>query len=528
MWASILRRRESSPLPPIEIQAPWAWSPWKKTAIKIVALAGLLFILMVGLALAGDPTGANTGTAADVVAKTAGSPTAGEIAADLGHVKISLNMFFLIFGGALVFFMQAGFAMVETGFCRSKNAVHVIMTNFVIFAIGTVCYWAVGYAFQFGGAGTFATLGGTQAMSGLASVASGWGLIGHQGFFLHGQSYDVAIIAMFFFQLVFMDTAATIPTGAMAERWKFSAFVVYGVFIAAILYPIYGNWVWGGGWLSALGRTIGAGHGAVDFAGSGVVHAVGGFAALAGAVVLGPRIGKFGKDGKPRAILGHNIPMAILGTIILVFGWIGFNGVSTLAATDLRFSVIIVNTFIACSFGCLAAMFLVWKVWGKPDPSMSANGMLAGLVAITAPCAFVSPIGAAIIGIVAGVLVVGSIIFVERYLKVDDPVGAVSVHGVNGLWGLIALGLFADGSYGSGWNGVAGTVRGLFYGGGGGQLGAQAIDAAVVVIWAFGLMYVFFRIQKKLQGIRVTRDEEMIGLDVPEMGVPAYPASPHL
>ncbi len=528
MWASILRRREPSQPPPLEIRPPWAWSPLKKTTVKILGIAGLFFVLIVGLAVAGDPTGASTGTAADIAAQTAGSPTVSEIAAGLGHVQVSLNMFFLIFGGALVFFMQAGFAMVETGFCRSKNAVHVIMTNFVIFAIGTVGYWAVGYAFQFGGVGTFATLGGTQALGGMASVASGWGVIGHQGFFLGGQNYDVAIIAMFFFQLVFMDTAATIPTGGMAERWKFSAFVVYGFFISIILYPIYGSWVWGGGWLAALGSNLGIGHGAIDFAGSGVVHAVGGFAALAGAMVLGPRIGKFGKDGKARSILGHNIPLAILGVIILVFGWVGFNGVSTLAATDLRFSIVIVNTFIAASFGCLASMFLAWKVWGKPDPSMTANGMLAGLVAITAPCAFVSPVGAAIIGIVAGVLVVGSIIFVERYLKVDDPVGAVSVHGVNGVWGLISLGLFADGSYGAGWNGVEGTVRGLFYGGGGGQLAAQAIDAVVVFVWAFGLAYIFFRIQKRVQGIRVTRDEEMIGLDVPEMGVPAYPASPHL
>ena len=523
-----VRAGRDSAAPWLEVRPPWAWSPLAKKTIIVVALAGLLFVMIAGLALAGDPSGTSTGTAADVTAQTAGSPTGAEMAADLGHVKISLNMFFLIFGGALVFFMQAGFALVETGFCRAKNAVHVIMTNFVIFAVGVVAYWAVGYAFQFGGAGTFATMGATQSMGALASVASGWGVIGHQGFFLSGHSYDVAIIAMFFFQLVFMDTAATIPTGAMAERWKFSAFVIYGFFIAAILYPIYGNWVWGGGWLSALGRNLSIGHGAIDFAGSGVVHAVGGFAALAGALVLGPRIGKFGKDGKPRTIMGHNIPMAILGTIILVFGWIGFNGVSTLAATDLRFSVIIVNTFIAASFGCIAAMFLVWKLWGKPDPSMTANGMLAGLVAITAPCAFVSPVGAAIIGIVAGLLVVGSIVFVERVLKVDDPVGAVSVHGMNGLWGLISLGLFADGSYGNGWNGVAGTVRGLFYGGGGGQLAAQVIDAAVVVIWAFGLMYLFFRIQKRVQGIRVTRDEEMIGLDVPEMGVPAYPASLHL
>ncbi len=507
---------------------PWAWSPLAKRVLIVVALTGLLLVLITGLALGNDPTGAATGTANDVAAQTAGSPTAAEIAADLGHVKISLNLFFLIFGGALVFFMQAGFAMVETGFSRSKNAVHVIMTNFVIFAIGCLAYWAVGFAFQFGGAGTFATLGGTQALSGATSVASGWSVIGHQGFFLAGHSYDVAIIAMFFFQLVFMDTTATIPTGAMAERWKFSAFVVYGVFIAAILYPIYGNWVWGGGWLSALGRNLGLGHGTVDFAGSSVVHAVGGFAALAGAVVLGPRIGKFGKDGKARAIFGHNIPLAILGCIVLVFGWIGFNGASTLAATDLRFPIVIVNTFLASATGCLAAMFLVWKVWGKPDPSMTANGMLAGLVAITAPCAFVTPIGAAIIGIVAGILVVGGIVFVERYLKVDDPVGAVSVHGLNGLWGLLAVGLFADGSYGEGFNGVAGTVRGLFYGGGWSQMAAQAIAAVVVVAWSFGLMYAFFKVQKRVQGIRVTREEEMIGLDIPEMGVPAYPASPHL
>jgi ammonium transporter, Amt family len=509
--------------PPTWKSVPWAWSPLKKRLLIFGFLTAFLVIMIVGLAWGNDPAGTATGTVKDVAAQTVGSPTAAEVAQELGHVKISLNVFYLIFGGALVFFMQLGFAMVETGFARSKNAVHVVMTNFIIFAIGVIGYWAVGFAFQFGGAGTFATLGGTQALTGEAGH-----VIGSQGFFLSGHSYDVAIIAMFFFQLVFMDTAATIPTGAMAERWKFSAFAIYGLFISMILYPIYGNWVWGGGWLSQLGNWAGLGHGVLDFAGSGVVHAVGGFAALAGAVVLGPRIGKYGKDGKSRAILGHNIPMAVFGCIILVFGWIGFNGASTLAATDLRFPVVIVNTFIAASFGCVAAMLLAWKLWGKPDPSMSANGMLAGLVAITAPCAFVSPVGAAVIGIIAGIIVVGGIVFVERVLKVDDPVGAVSVHGFNGLWGLISLGLFADGSYGAGFNGVAGTVRGLFYGGGWGQLGAQAISVVVVVCWAFGIMYAFFKIQKKVQGIRVTREEEMIGLDIPEMGVPAYPASPHL
>ena len=343
----------------------------------------------------------------------------------------------MIFGGALVFFMQAGFAMVETGFCRSKNAVHVIMTNFVIFAIGMIAYWAVGFALMFGGVGTLATLGATQPLDGLTEIAAGWGIFGHQGFFLSGRSYDVIIVGFFFFQMVFMDTTATIPTGAMAERWKFSAFVVYGFFIAAIVYPIFGNWVWGGGWLTALGRNVGLGHGAVDFAGSSVVHRSAGSPPSPGRSCSAPAIGKFAKDGSPRVILAHNLPLAILGVIILVFGWIGFNGASTLAATDMRFAVVIVNTFVARAAGCLAAMFLVWKKYGKPDPSMAANGMLAGLVAITAPCAFVDTIGAFIIGLIAGFVVVGAIVFVEGKLKVDDPVGAVSVHGICGLWGVI-------------------------------------------------------------------------------------------
>ena len=506
----------------------WTRPSLAKATIAALALALVTTLLFAGLAFAGDPTGAATGGAGDVTAKVAGSPTTEEIAADLGHVKTSLNLFFVIFGGALVFFMQAGFALVETGFCRSKNAVHVIMTNFVIFAIGVIAYWAIGFALEFGGVGTLAPLGATQPLDGLTQIAGDWGIFGHTGFFLSGSTYDVAILGFFFFQLVFMDTAATIPTGAMAERWKFSSFVIYGFFMAAIVYPVYGSWVWGGGWLAALGRNLGLGHGAVDFAGSSVVHAVGGFAALAGALVLGPRIGKFARDGTPRVILAHNIPIAILGVIILVFGWIGFNGTSTLAATDMRFSVVIVNTFIACAAGCLAAMFLVWRKYGKPDPSMAANGMLAGLVGITAPCAFVDTVGAFFIGLIAGFIVVGAIVFVEGRLKVDDPVGAVSVHGVCGLWGIIAVGLFADGSYGAGWNGVEGTVTGLLYGGGFGQLGAQLITDVVVVVWAFGIMYAFFKAQDKLQGIRVTRDEETIGLDVPELGVAAYPDSLHL
>jgi Amt family ammonium transporter len=270
---------------------------------------------------------------------------------------------------------------------------------------------------------------------------------------------------------------------------------------------------------------MGLGHGVLDFAGSSVVHAVGGFVGLAGILVIGPRIGKFTKDGKPIAIPGHHIPMAILGTIVLVFGWIGFNGMSTLAATDLRFTMIITNTILAAVAGSFAAWMLVWKLWGKPDPSMIANGMLAGLVAITAPCAFVNPQGAVVIGLIAGLLVVGGVAFVERVLKADDPVGAVAVHGFNGLWGMIALGLFADGTYGDGFNGVSGAVTGLFYGGGASQLAAQLVGVVVVVAWAFGLGFAFFKIQDMLTpgGIRSSREDELAGLDATEMGVLAYP-----
>ena len=287
----------------------WTRPSLLKTTLAALAVAVVITFLFAGLAFAGDPTGArhrrrrrrDRQGRRQPHDRARSPPTS-------GTSKTSLNLFFVIFGGALVFFMQAGFAMVETGFCRSKNAVHVIMTNFVIFAIGMIAYWAVGFALMFGGVGTLATLGGTQPLDGLTEIADGWGVFGHQGFFLSGGTYDVVILGFFFFQIVFMDTAATIPTGAMAERWKFSAFVVYGFFIAAIVYPIYGNWVWGGGWLSALGRNVGLGHGAVDFAGSGVVHAVGGFAALAGAIVLGPRVGKFAKDGTPAGHPGAQHP----------------------------------------------------------------------------------------------------------------------------------------------------------------------------------------------------------------------------
>jgi Amt family ammonium transporter len=393
----------------------------------------------------------------------------------------------------------------------------------VIFAVGSLAYWAAGFALQFGGVGGVAALGNATSVLDSALKVGPWNLLGLKGFFLGGGTYDAGVYAYFLFQLVFMDTAATIVTGAMAERWKFSAFVPFGVFMGIVVYPVYGMWVWGGGWLAQLGVNAGLGHGVLDFAGSSVVHAIGGFSALAGALVLGPRLGKFKADGTPVAIPGHHIPMAILGTIILVFGWMGFNGMSTLAVGDMRFTVIIVNTILAAAAGCISAMLLVWKLWGKPDPSMSANGMLAGLVAITAPCAFVNTVGAVIIGLTAGLLVVGSVIFWERVAKIDDPVGAISVHGVNGLWGMIALGLFADGTYGDGFNLVKGPVTGLFYGGGAGQAIAQLIACAVVVAWAFGMHYIFFTIQKRTTGLRSSEADELAGLDATEMGVLAYP-----
>jgi len=498
-----------------------------RAGVRTVILSLVALALMMGVAYAaGDPTGAATGGAGDVTAAVAGQPTLAEVAGDLGHLEIATNVFFVIVGVALIFFMQAGFMLVETGFCRGKNAAHVAMTNFVIFAIGALAYWAVGFGLQFGSFGPIGLLGGAQGvLDGDAFTLFGQALAGTKGFFLGSLgdgTLDVGAFAFFLFQMVFMDTAATIVTGGMAERWKFSAFVPFGVFMAVVTYPIYGMWVWGGGWLAQLGVNAGLGHGVVDFAGSSVVHAVGGFSALAGALVIGPRIGKFKADGTPVAIPGHHIPMAILGTIVLVFGWMGFNGMSTLSAGDLRFPIIIANTILAGAAGCITAMFLVWKLWGHPDPSMSANGMLAGLVAVTAPCAFITPWAAVVIGTVAGLLVVGSVLFWERKAKIDDPVGAVSVHGVNGLWGMLALGLFADGTYGAGWNGVEGAVTGLFYGDGG-QLVAQLIACVAVALWAFGTMYAFFRIQDRVQGVRSAEADELAGLDVTEMGVMAYP-----
>ncbi len=355
-----------------------------------------------------------------------------------------------------------------------------------------------------------------------------WGLFGGSGFFLTGVAYVAPVFAYFLFQMVFMDTAATIPTGALAERWKFAGFAVFSVFVGAFIYPIYANWTWGGGWLAMLGKNAGLGHGHVDFAGSSVVHMTGGVMALVTASLLGPRRGKFNVDGTPNAIPGHNIPMALIGTFILAFGWFGFNAGSTLAGSDLRIGVIATNTMLAGASGSVTAMLYMWRKYGKPDPSMMANGALAGLVAITAPCAFVTAPSAVLIGGIAGVLVCASVFFVERSLKIDDPVGAISVHGTCGFWGILALGLLADGTYGDGWNGVNGAVRGLFYGDAS-QLAAQLIGGVTNVVAVGALAYVAYRVTAALVGgHRVTAEVEELGLDVPEMGAFGYPETPEV
>src|SRR5690242_6228939 len=462
----------------------------------------------------------------DYLAQAKVEPLAVKLADPVDHNRVAINFMWTLITGFLVMFMQAGFALVETGLCRAKNAGHTMAMNFMIYPMGMLGFYLCGFAFMFGGLGPIATMGGYGGLNGEWTInlfGKPFGLLGHKGFLLQGVGYDTAAFALFLFQMVFMDTTATIPTGAAAERWKFSAFMIYGCCIGTFMYPVFGNWVWGGGWLSQLGTNFGLGHGHVDFAGSSVVHMQGGVIGLIFAWLIGPRFGKYDAHGKlVHPIVAHNIPMVMLGTFILAFGWFGFNPGSTLAGTDLRISVVAVNTMLASATGALAATLWMWWVrTKKPDPSMMCNGMLAGLVAITAPCAFVSAGGASIIGLVSGILVVESVFFFDKK-RIDDPVGAISVHGVNGCWGCLSLGLFADGTYGDGWNAVPGTVRGLFYGGGMSQFWAELIGVTTCFVTLSALSLLVYYIAEKLVGNRVDRDVEIEGLDVPEMGVPGY------
>jgi len=401
------------------------------------------------------------------------------------------NVMWTLIAAILVMFMQAGFAMVETGLTRAKNAGNILMKNMFDFAAGSPAFFLVGFALMFGD-----DIGGFLGFSNFglseASTADADGLWKY---------------TFWFFQCVFAATAVTIVSGAIAERTKFVAYLFLSFAVTAVVYPISGHWIWGGGWLSKLDAPM------IDFAGSTVVHSVGGWIALAGAILLGPRIGKYTKDGVARAIPGHNLPLVALGVFILWFGWFGFNPGSTTAATG-TIGLIAVTTNLAACLGGLGAMFTAWLRYGKPDVSMSLNGVLAGLVAITAGCANVSPMASMLIGVLAGILVVLSVEFIDKVLKIDDPVGAISVHGVCGAFGTLCVGLFASPDFGG--------TAGLFYGGGISQLITQIIGVGAVFVWAFGSGLVLFGLLKITVGIRVTAEEELKGLDLTEHGSEAY------
>lgn len=435
-----------------------------KNVISRYILAPIAIAGLASTAFAGDPTAASNATAIDMV--------------------------WMLIAAFLVFFMQAGFAMVEIGFTRAKNSVNILMKNLMDFSIGSLAYFLIGFGLMFG--------------------ADAMGLFGTSGFLLSGFTANDADgawqLAFWMFQVVFAATAATIVSGSMAERTQFKAYLFYSIFISAFIYPIVGHWIWGGGWLSNLGM--------IDFAGSTVVHSVGGWAALVGAIILGPRIGKYSADGKANAIPGHNIPLAALGVFILWFGWFGFNPGSTTSGTDASIAAIAVTTNLAAAAGAVVAMITVWALYGKPDASMSLNGALAGLVAITAGCANVSPMSAIVIGAIAGLLVVVSVEFIDKVLKIDDPVGAVSVHGVNGAFGTIAVGLFAQESFGG--------TNGLFFGGGAQLLMTQITGVVAVFLWTTITAGIVFIAAKKLIGLRVSKEDELRGLDIEEHGMEAY------
>jgi Amt family ammonium transporter len=479
----------------------------------------------------GDPGGTLTGTVNDVIpSDSKKGVTLADVVNQVGQNRIAVNFVWTLVTGFLVMFMQAGFAIVETGLCRAKNANHTMMMNFMVYGFGLFAFWVCGFAIQMGGGAPYSTLGGASSLNSehvINFLGKSWGLFGTHGFFLSGITYDVGVMVLFLFQMVFMDTALTIVTGSCAERWKYIAFAISSIFMGAITYPLFANWAWGGGWLSQLGANFNLGHGYCDFAGSGVVHAVGGITALALSMIIGPRIGKYTRTGKPNAIPGHDLMIVLTGCFILAFGWFGFNPGSTLGASGngaLRIGSIAVNTMLAGATGSFGSILYMWIRYHKPDASMTGNGLLAGLVAITAPSGFVSTVGAAIIGLIAGLLVCVSVEFVDRVLKVDDPVGAISVHGTNGIWGVISVGLFADGTsnYGGSWNGVNGSVRGLFYGDSS-QLVAQLIGVATLIGLIFTISYVAGWVMDVIIGQRVSAEDELEGLDIPEMGALCYP-----
>ena len=422
---------------------------------------------------------------------------------------VAVDTLWVLVAGMLVFFMNTGFGCVESGFCRSKNTVNILGKNFVVFGIASVAFWIVGWALMFGDGNGFI---GTKGF--LLGGADNSPVTGdaYQGIFGSINWTGVPLMAKFFFQLVFAGTAATIVSGCVAERIHYKSFMIFSFVLVAVSYPITGHWIWGGGWLDSLGMR--------DFAGSTVVHSVGGWAGLAGILLLGPRIGKYRKDGSVQPIPGHSMALAFLGGMILWLGWFGFNPGSTMGISGTgaeAVSHVVVTTNIACAFGLLVATIVSWIVVGKPDFSMTVNGALAGLVAITAPCAYVSPVAAAIIGAIAGVLVVFGVLFFDK-LRIDDPVGALSVHLINGIWGTLSIGLFAKQSMPGGID-----VDGLFYGGGPSLLGKQFLGVIAVGAFTFVLSIAVWSIIKAIFGLRVDEEDEVTGLDISEMGMEAYP-----
>ena len=397
----------------------------------------------------------------------------------------------------LVFFMQAGFAMVESGFTRAKNAVNILMKNLMDFSMGSIAYWAIGFAIMFGAGNAFMGTSGWFVPSQTLTE----GAAASTSVFSSLEWSSVPTYAAWLFQLVFAATAATIVSGAMAERTQFKSYLIYSIFITGIIYPIVGHWIWGGGWLSDLGMS--------DFAGSTVVHSTGGWLALTGAIVLGPRLGKYDAEGNPRPIAGHNLPLAALGVFILWLGWFGFNPGSQMGADAAPISSIAITTNLAAAAGAITAMITAWIILGKPDAGMSLNGALAGLVAITAGCASVTPTSAAIIGALGGIVVVLSVLLFEK-LRIDDPVGAISVHGTCGALGTILLGFFDSSS-------------GVFAGGGFALLGAQVVGVLAVLVWCLVTGFILFYGIKAITGLRVTEEEEQAGLDYEEHGASAYP-----
>lgn len=421
--------------------------------------------------------------------------------------KIALDTIWVLFTAFLVFFMNLGFAMVESGLCRSKNTVNILAKNFIVFAISSIAFYVIGWGLMFGDGNGFIGLKGLfLVLGGDNSPLTG---SQYQGVYSAISWTGVPLWAKFFFQLVFAGTAATIVSGAVAERIKFLSFIIFSFVIVGVIYPIIGHWIWGGGWLQKLGMW--------DFAGSSVVHSVGGWSALAGVLLLGSRIGKYRSDGSVNPIFGHNMSMATLGVFVLWFGWFGFNPGSTMAASFGDIARIAVTTNSAAAAATLSATVTAWLVLGKPDLSMILNGCLAGLVAVTAPCAFISVGSSVVIGLIAGVLVVIAVLFFDK-LKIDDPVGALSVHLANGIFGTIAVGFFAQDSIMPGTTG-----NGLFFGGGTKLLFTQLTGVVIVGAFTFAIAFAVWFLIKMIFGLRVSREEEIIGLDIGEHGMEAYP-----